>query len=69
MRRAGSSEPTSPTVKEEEVVMGTNQAYETVEMCYLSASRRQPQANAQGPQENITGEPIYENQQHLQAYT
>ena len=68
MRRAGStSESTSPTVKEEEV--GTNQAYKTVEMCYLSASRRRPQANVLGPQENITGELVYENQQHLHAYT
>ena len=67
--RSGGPTSTSPTSKEEEVVMGTNQAYETVEMRYLSASRRQPQANAPGPQENITGEPVYESQQHLQAYT
>ena len=39
--------------------MGTNQAYEAVEMHYLSASRRRPQAPAPGPQENIIGEPVY----------
>ena len=70
MRRAGpTTESTSPTRKEEEVVMGTNQAYETVEMRYLSASRRRPHANAPDPQENTTGEPVYENQEHLQAFT
>ena len=63
MRNAGSTSETSHTVKEEEVVMGTNQAYETVELRYQSASRnQQPTLN---PQENISPEPVYENQQYL----
>ena len=63
MRKAGSTSKTSQTADKEddsEMVMGTNQAYETVEMHYHSASRNQPQASG-----NATGEPVYENQQHL----
>ena len=47
------------------MVMGTNQAYETVEIGYRSASRNRPQASAQAQENNATGEPVYENQQHL----
>ena len=50
MRRSGSSS-TSETGKGEEVVMGTNQAYETVELHYQS--RRQPQGSNRE-------EPVYE---------
>ena len=50
MRRSGSSS-TSETGKGEEVVMGTNQACETVELRYQS--RRQPQGSNRE-------EPVYE---------
>ena len=60
MRKAGSISETSPTVKEEEVVMGTNQAYETVEMHHQSSSRNRPPTPHL--QENTTPEPVYENQ-------
>ena len=64
-RRAGSTSETSQTAaKEEEMVIGTNQAYETVEMRYHSASRNRPQASDM-IQDNTTGEPVYENRQHL----
>ena len=63
MRKAGSTSETSPTVKEEEVVMGTNQSYETVEMRYQPSSRTRPPASHL--QENTIPEPVYENQQHL----
>ena len=65
MRKAGSTSTseTSPTVKEEEVVMDTNQAYETVEMRYQSSSRSRPPASHL--QVNTTPEPVYENQQRL----
>ena len=65
MRKAGStSEPSRSAAKEEEMAMGTNQAYETVEIHYHSASRNRPQKSEQAPG-NATGEPVYENQQHL----
>ena len=59
MRRAGS---TSEAAKEEEVVMGTNQAYETVKIRYQSASRSRQQLHLH-EQSTITGqeEPVYEN--------
>ena len=61
MRKAGSTSKTSQTTaKEDEMVIGANQAYETVEMHYHSASRNQPHSSG-----NATGEPVYENQQHL----
>ena len=64
MRNGGSSSETSQAVKEEEVVMGTNQAYEMVEIRYQSASRSQQPAL--GPhRENTSPELVYENQQHL----
>ena len=63
MRKAGSTSETSPTIKEEEVVMDTNQAYETVEMRYQSSSRTRPPASHL--QENTTPEPVYKNQQRL----
>ena len=60
IRRAGS---TSEAVKEEEVVMGTNQAYETVEMRYQSASRSEQPSLHHQEQSTITDqeEPVYEN--------
>ena len=58
MRKTASTSKPSQTAKEDEMVMGTNQAYETVEMHYYS---NQPQASDQA-QENTTGEPVYENQ-------
>ena len=64
VRKVGSTSETSQTAKEDEMVMGTNQAYETVEIHYHSACRNRPQASEQA-QENATGEPVYENQQHL----
>ena len=65
MRKAGSTSKTSQmAAKKDEMVMGTNQAYETVEIHYHSASRNRPLASDQ-TQENTTGEPVYENQQHL----
>ena len=64
MRNGGSSSETSQAVKEEEVVMGTNQAYEMVEIRYQSASSSQQPAL--GPRrENTSPEPVYENQQYL----
>ena len=59
MRKAGSSSEASQRPKEEEVVMGTNQAYETVGMRYQSASRSWPPAEPQ--EQNTTEEPVYEN--------
>ena len=46
MRKPGSTAETSQTctVKNEEVMISTNQAYETVEMHYQSASRSQQPA-------------------------
>ena len=60
MRREGS---TSEAVKEEEVVMGTNQAYETVKIRYQSASRSRQPALHLHEQSTITDqeEPVYEN--------
>ena len=58
MRKAGSTSETSQTVNIEDVVMDTNQAYETVEMRYRyqSASRGQPPVDLQEREE-----PVYEN--------
>ena len=51
MRNAGSTSEASQTVKEEDVVMDTNQAYETVEMHYryqsAATSRSQPPVGLQ----------------------
>ncbi len=62
MRKAGTISKTSQTVKEEfeEVIMDTNQAYETVEMRYRyqSASENQPPV---GLQEQNTTDSVYEN--------
>ena len=61
MRKTGSTSETSQTINVEDVVMDTNQAYETVEMRYryqsAAASRSQPPAV--GLQERE--EPVYEN--------
>ena len=59
MRKAGSTSETSQ--KEEDVVMDTNQAYETVEMRYRyqSASRSRPPVGLQ--EQSTTEEPVYEN--------
>ena len=59
MRKAGSTSETSQ--KEENVVMDTNQAYETVEMHYRyqSASRSRPPVGLQ--EQSTTEEPVYEN--------
>ena len=70
MRRAGKASQTVTVKEEDVVVMGTNQAYETVEMRYQSASRsRSPAAAAalvlQNRQEQPDivdpEEPVYEN--------
>ena len=59
MRKAASE--ASQTVKVEDVVMDTNQAYETVEMHYRyqSASRSRPPVGLQ--EQSTTEEPVYEN--------
>ena len=63
MRKAGSTSEASPTVKEDDVLMDTNQAYETVEMRYryqsAAASRSQPPVGLQ--EQSTTEELVYEN--------
>ena len=61
MRKAGSTSEASQTIKVEDVVIDTNQAYETVEMRYRhqSASRSRPPAGLQ--EQSNREEPIYEN--------
>jgi hypothetical protein len=62
MRKAGSTSETSQTVKDEEVTMDTNQAYETVEMRYrYTASRSRPPVAIGLQEQNTTEEPVYEN--------
>ena len=60
MRKAGSTSETSQTVNIEDVVMDTNQAYETVDIRYryqsAAASRSQPPVGFQEQEE-----PVYEN--------
>ena len=60
MRKTGSTSEMSQTVNIEDVVMDTNQAYETVEMRYryqsAAASRSQPPVGLQEREE-----PVYEN--------
>ena len=63
MRKAGSTSEVSPTVKEDDVLMDTNQAYETVEVRYryqsAAASTSQPPVGLQ--EQSTTEEPVYEN--------
>ena len=61
MRKAGSTSEASQTIKVEDVVMDTNQAYETVEMRYRyqSASRSRSPAGLQ--EQSNREESVYEN--------
>ena len=63
MRKAGSTSEASPTIKEDDVVMDTNQAYETVEMRYRyqssTVSRSRSPVGLQ--EQSTTEEPVYEN--------
>ena len=63
MRKAGSTSEASPTVKEEDVLMDTNQAYETVEMRYRyqSAATSRSRSPVGLQERSTTEEPVYEN--------